>query len=89
VLGNTSDAAGTSKTSSKVSASRISIPVLHGYLVWHVPIAWITLRRKGHSGRVWRDDRVSPVREGRDVPDDVMFAVAFHAFWHDGTGNLQ
>ena len=24
-------------------------------------------------------------REGRDVPHDVMFAFAFHAFWPDGT----
>jgi hypothetical protein len=41
VLGSTLDAAGTSRTSSKVKASRISITVLHGYLVWRFPISWI------------------------------------------------
>ena len=43
VLGNTVDAAGTSRTSSKVRASRISIAYLHGQLVWRFPIAWIGL----------------------------------------------
>ena len=26
--------------------------------------------------------------QGRDVPHDVMFAFAFHAFWPDGTWML-
>ena len=40
VEGSTLEAPGTSKTSSKVRASRISIIGLHGMCVWRFYIAW-------------------------------------------------
>lgn len=44
------------------------------------------------TGRIARGRDVGSVRvrdrQGRDLPHDVMFAFAFHAFWPDGTWML-
>ncbi|KNG95494.1 DUF3179 domain-containing protein [Pseudaestuariivita atlantica] len=44
------------------------------------------------AGRIERGRDVGSIRvrdaRGRDVPHDVMFAFAFHAFWPDGTWML-
>lgn len=45
------------------------------------------------TGRIHRGRDVGSVRvkdaQGDDVPHDVMFAFAFHAFWPDGTWMLE
>jgi hypothetical protein len=46
VDGMTAEAAGTSRTSSKVRASRISISISLEGIVWHVAISWILGRGK-------------------------------------------
>ena len=49
------------------------------------------LRRDGASIAESRDVGTIRVRDadGADVPHDVLFAFAFHAFWPDGTWMLD
>ncbi|MCZ7675923.1 MAG: hypothetical protein M5U35_08700 [Roseovarius sp.] len=69
VLGNTEERAGTSSTSSKVNASRISIVFLLRGIVWRFPIARIGAGRKGHSGaRAPRGRWTKPPRRDRARP---------------------
>lgn len=58
-----------------------------------VAISWVSGQASAlDTGRIAEGRDVGTVRvrdaEGRDVPHDVLFAFAFHAFWPDGTWML-
>lgn len=59
-----------------------------------VRISWQSGQASALDGRVIAQSRdvgtvrVRDAKTGKDVPHDVMFAFAFHAFWPDGTWML-
>src|SRR6056297_4306144 len=71
VDGMTLDAAGTRRTSSKVSASRISMGISSGVFVWRFPISWRVRNEKRQSGSGRRRVRLLRQRAARPQLHDL------------------
>jgi agmatinase len=92
VLGSTSDAAGSRRTSSKVKASRIFITFLHEQIVWQLAISRMPPLRKAKGtgaasgrGKRWLAGVRAPCLSGR-VEQLREFAMSGHGY---ETGRLN